>query len=195
MSTKQDNSGNEKIMSVAGPNSKGEYRVRITSDNDVHELITKTPPKGLKEEFRPSTSQAMNIQRQTRQKMNPGTNRFVWKRPNQIGGSNTENELKSLNFKYSAKYNMWGGTQQMWDQLTGKVNEFAPPGSVSPPVSVVPAVTANVLLAVNVANAPLPAVVPPIAPGAARFTFGANDQIDLISWSVYFACSGWCQTA
>jgi hypothetical protein len=77
----------------------------------------------LAEEFRPSTSQAMNIQRQTRQKMNPGTNRFVWKRPNQIGGSYTENELKSLNFKYSPKYNMWGGTQQMWDQLTGKITE------------------------------------------------------------------------
>ena len=83
----------------------------------------------LAEEFRPSTSQAMNIQRQTRQKMNPGASKFVWKRPNQIGGSYTENELKSLNFKYSAKYNMWGGTQQMWDQLTGKINEFAPPSS------------------------------------------------------------------
>ena len=129
MRTQQDNSGNEKIMSVTGPNSKGEYRVRITAGNDVHEFITKTPPKGLKEEFRPSTSQAMNIQRQTRQKMNPGTNRFVWKRPNQISGSHTENELKSLNFKYSAKYNMWGGTQQMWDRLTSKVNEFAPPSS------------------------------------------------------------------
>ena len=129
MRTQQDNSGNEKIMSVAGPNSKGEYRVRITAGNDVHEFITKTPPKGLKEEFRPSTSQAMNIQRQTRQKMNPGASKFVWKRPNQIGGSYTENELKSLNFKYSAKYNMWGGTQQMWDQLTGKINEFAPPSS------------------------------------------------------------------
>ena len=123
MRTQQDNSGNEKIMSVAGPNSKGEYRVRITAGNDVHELITKTPPKGLKEEFRPSTSQAMNIQRQTRQKMNPGASKFVWKRPNQIGGSYTENELKSLNFKYSAKYNMWGGTQQMWDRLAGKINE------------------------------------------------------------------------
>jgi hypothetical protein len=77
----------------------------------------------LAEEFRPSTSQAMNIQRQTRQKMNPGTNRFVWKRPNQIGGSYTENELKSLNFKYSAKYNVWGGTQQMWDSLANNVIE------------------------------------------------------------------------
>ena len=129
MSTQKDNRGNEKIMSVTGPNSKGEYRVRITADDDMHEFITKTPPKGLKEEFRPSTSQAMNIHRQTAQKINPGANKFIWKRPNQIGGSYTENELKSLNFKYSMKYNMWGGTQQMWDRLTGKVNEFAPPSS------------------------------------------------------------------
>ena len=74
----------------------------------------------LAEEFRPSTSQAMNIRRQTSQKMNPGTNKLVWKRPNQIGGSYTENELRSMNFKYSAKYNVWGGTQQMWDRLTNE---------------------------------------------------------------------------
>jgi glycerol-3-phosphate cytidylyltransferase-like family protein len=72
----------------------------------------------LTEEFRPSSSQAMNIRRQTSQKMNPGANKLVWKRPNQIGGSYTENELKSMNFKYSSKYNMWGGTQQMWDRLS-----------------------------------------------------------------------------
>ena len=65
-------------MSVTGPNSKGEYRVRITADDDMHEFITKTPPKGLKEEFRPSTNQAMNIHRQTTQKINPGTNKFIW---------------------------------------------------------------------------------------------------------------------
>jgi len=96
---------------------------------NVVQLLNMGMSNELAEEFRPSTSQAMNIQRQTRQKMNPGTNRFIWKRPNQISGSYTENELKSLNFKYSAKYNMWGGTQQMWDQLTSKVNEFAPPSS------------------------------------------------------------------
>ena len=72
----------------------------------------------LTEEFRPSSSQAMNIRRQTSQKMNPGANKLVWKRPNQISGSYTENELKSMNFKYSSKYNMWGGTQQMWDRLS-----------------------------------------------------------------------------
>ena len=70
-----------------------------------------------------------------------------------------------------------------------------PPLAVSRPVIVVVVVTASVLLAVNVVNAPEPAVVPPIAPGAARFTFGANDQMLLISCSVYFACSGWCRFA
>jgi hypothetical protein len=79
----------------------------------------------LAEEFRPSTSQAMNIRRQTSQKMNPGTNKLVWKRPNQIGGSYTENELRSMNFKYSAKYNVWGGTQQMWDRLANNVTEVS----------------------------------------------------------------------
>ena len=45
----RDISGDEEIMSVAGPNSKGEYRVRITTANDMQEFITKTPPKSLKE--------------------------------------------------------------------------------------------------------------------------------------------------
>jgi hypothetical protein len=49
ISGSRDSSGNEKIMSVAGPNSKGEYRVRITTDNDMQEFITKTPPKSLDE--------------------------------------------------------------------------------------------------------------------------------------------------
>ena len=49
MSTQQDTTGSEKIMSVTGPNSKGEYRVRVTTDNDIQEFITKTPPKSLKE--------------------------------------------------------------------------------------------------------------------------------------------------
>ena len=77
----------------------------------------------MAEEFRPTDGQAMNIRRQTAQKMNPVTDKFVWKRPNQIGGSHSENELKSLNFKYSTKYNMWGGTQQMWDRLSGALKE------------------------------------------------------------------------
>ena len=77
----------------------------------------------MAEEFRPTAGQAMNIRRQTAQKMNPVADKFVWKRPNQIGGSHSENTLKSLNFKYSTKYNMWGGTQQMWDSLAGALKE------------------------------------------------------------------------
>ena len=74
---------------------------------------------GVAEEFRPSTGQAMGIRNQTAQKMNPGSSKFIWKRPNQIAGSHTENELRALKFRYSAKYNSWGGTQQMWSQLEG----------------------------------------------------------------------------
>jgi len=75
------------------------------------------------EEFRPTSGQANNIRKQTAQKMNPGNNKFVWKRPNQIGGSHTENELKALNFKYSSKHNVWGGTQDMWNSLSSNLDE------------------------------------------------------------------------
>jgi hypothetical protein len=74
---------------------------------------------GVAEEFRPTTGQAMGIRSQTARKMNPDSSKFVWKRPNQIAGSHTENELRALKFRYSAKYNSWGGTQQMWSQLEG----------------------------------------------------------------------------
>ena len=55
MSTQQDSKGGEKIMSITGPNNKGEYRVRVTTDNDVQEFITKTPPKTLNEFVPPSS--------------------------------------------------------------------------------------------------------------------------------------------
>jgi len=87
---------------------------------------------GVAEEFRPSTGQAMGIRNQTAQKMNPGSNKFVWKRPNQIAGSHTENELRALKFRYSAKYNSWGGTQQMWSRLEGTLKEFSP---IKPPTA------------------------------------------------------------
>jgi len=74
---------------------------------------------GVTEEFRPTTGQAMGIRSQIAQKMNPGSSKFIWKRPNQIMGSHTENELRALKFRYSTKYNVWGGTQQMWSQLEG----------------------------------------------------------------------------
>lgn len=47
-----------------------------------------------------------------------GNKPFVWKKPGQIGGSYTEQELLSKGFKKS-RYNTWGGTQQMWNQLSG----------------------------------------------------------------------------
>jgi hypothetical protein len=63
ISGQRDTTGGEKIMSVAGPNSKGEYRVRITTDNDMQEFITKTPPKSLEEdkESDPVTSAVLNF--------------------------------------------------------------------------------------------------------------------------------------
>jgi hypothetical protein len=63
ISGQRDTTGGEKIMSVAGPNSKGEYRVRITTNNDMQEFITKTPPKSLEEdkETDPVTSAVLSF--------------------------------------------------------------------------------------------------------------------------------------
>jgi hypothetical protein len=85
--------------------------------------------QGMAEEFRPTTGQAMGIRSQTAQKMNPDNSKFVWKRPNQIMGSHSENELRALKFKYSTKHNVWGGTQQMWNRLEGTLKEFARGGA------------------------------------------------------------------
>ena len=84
---------------------------------------------GVTEEFRPTTGQAMGIRSQIAQKMNTGSSKFIWKRPNQIAGSHTENELRALKFRYSTKYNSWGGTQQMWASLEGTLKELAPSGA------------------------------------------------------------------
>ena len=78
------------------------------------------------EEYRPTTGQANNIRKQTAQKMNPGSSKFVWKRPNQISGSHTEQELLSMGFRKSTKSNVWGGTQDMWNRLSESLYEFAP---------------------------------------------------------------------
>ena len=75
------------------------------------------------EEFRPTPGQAMKIQQKTAQKMNPGSTKFVWKRPNQISGSHTEQELLSMGFRKSTKSNVWGGTQDMWNRLSGNLDE------------------------------------------------------------------------
>jgi hypothetical protein len=66
---------------------------------------------------RPSSIEAAKISQQTNAKLNPTASKFVWKRPNQIGGSFSEQDLVSKGFKKS-QYNSWGGTQAMWNRLT-----------------------------------------------------------------------------
>jgi hypothetical protein len=75
------------------------------------------------EEYRPTAVQANNIRKQTAQKMNPNGSKFVWKRPNQISGSHTEQELLSMGFRKSTKHNVWGGTQDMWNRISGSLDE------------------------------------------------------------------------
>ena len=109
-------------------------RIEITKGTGgvVQTVLTsdlKRVHRGMSEEFRPTTGQAMGIRSQTAQKMNPDNSKFVWKRPNQIMGSHSENELRALKFKYSAKHNAWGGTQQMWGRLEGTLKELAPSGA------------------------------------------------------------------
>lgn len=57
---------------------------------------------------RAQTSQVLN-------KMKPSS-KFVWKKPNQIGGSFSEQDLLAKGFKKS-QYNSWGGTAAMWQKL------------------------------------------------------------------------------
>jgi len=110
----------------------------VTSSSDKYVMpfpgmtIQHPDRSGVAEEFRPTAGQAMGIRSQIAQKMNPGSSKFVWKRPNQIAGSHTENELRALKFRYSAKYNSWGGTQQMWSSLEGTLKEFSP---IKPPIA------------------------------------------------------------
>ena len=49
---------------------------------------------------------------------------LIWKRPNQIRGSYTDQELKRLGFKYSAQFNKWGGTESQWAAMSG-LNEIS----------------------------------------------------------------------
>lgn len=66
---------------------------------------------------RPTTGEANRTAQQTQAKMNPTASKFVWKKPNQIGGSFSEQDLIANGFKKS-QYNSWGGTQQMWSRLS-----------------------------------------------------------------------------
>jgi|Laugrespbdmm15dd_1035085.scaffolds.fasta_scaffold00830_2 hypothetical protein len=103
----------------------------IDSQEKTQDVMNKMK-KGMSEEFRPTTGQAMGIRSQIAQKMNPDNNKFIWKRPNQIMGSHTENELRALKFRYSAKHNAWGGTKDMWGRLEGTLKEFSP---IKPPTA------------------------------------------------------------
>ena len=70
-------------------------------------------------------AQTRNVIAKTKQKI-AGPNKFIWKKPNQFGGSRTEQQLLQLGFKKSA-FGAWGGTQAMWNRLTTEgLNEFAP---------------------------------------------------------------------
>jgi GNAT superfamily N-acetyltransferase len=54
------------------------------------------------------------------------TSKLIWKKPNQIAGSHTTQELKRLGFKLS-QYGGWGGTEAMWSKLNPQsLREFAP---------------------------------------------------------------------
>jgi hypothetical protein len=66
---------------------------------------------------RPTAGEANRTAQQTQAKLNPTASKFVWKRPNQIGGSFKEQDLLAKGFKKS-QYNSWGGTQAMWNRLT-----------------------------------------------------------------------------
>ena len=66
---------------------------------------------------RPTAGEANRTAQQTQAKLNPTASKFVWKKPNQIGGSFSEQDLISKGFKKS-QYNSWGGTQAMWNRLT-----------------------------------------------------------------------------
>ena len=96
--------------------------VKATKKQFANDTKQSAIGQGVAEEIRPTTGQAMNIRKQTTKKMNSG-NKFVWKRPNQINGSHTEQELLSMGFKKSTKYNMWGGTQDMWNRLSSELDE------------------------------------------------------------------------
>jgi hypothetical protein len=66
---------------------------------------------------RPTAGEVSRTAQQTQAKLNPTASKFVWKKPNQIGGSYSEQDLMAKGFKKS-QYNSWGGTQAMWDRLT-----------------------------------------------------------------------------
>lgn len=77
-------------------------------------------------EYRAPGASAAQV-RQVMKKINqPAGAKFVWKRPGQILGSHTDQEMKSRGFRWSDKHGVWGGTQEMWNRLTETQTEHKP---------------------------------------------------------------------
>ena len=83
----------------------------------------------IEEAVSPTYGDVIKTRNKIAQQTNPTRNKFIWKRPNQIRGSYTDQQLISQGFRKSAQNNLWGGTQEMWDRLSESLNEFAPPSS------------------------------------------------------------------
>jgi len=81
----------------------------------------------IEEAVSPTYGDVIKTRNKIAQQTNPTRNKFIWKRPNQIRGSYTDQQLISQGFRKSAQNNLWGGTQEMWDRLSESLNEFAPP--------------------------------------------------------------------
>jgi hypothetical protein len=91
-------------------------------DTEVHSLMKNKIGLNENYEYRPPGGSAKQTQAVLNkiQQADPNRNKFIWKRPNQFGGSFTAQELTSRGFKFSERYNVWGGTQAMWDRLMPK---------------------------------------------------------------------------
>jgi len=113
----------------------GEYNLRLTNKRGQTVLLPLEDAQEFKGwaagtsdlnedpyEYR-APGASMSQTRNVIKKMNPTANKFIWKRPNQIGGSFTEQELLAKGFKKS-QYNSWGGTQSMWDRLLGVKEDY-----------------------------------------------------------------------
>lgn len=113
----------------------GEYNLRLTNKRGQTVLLPLEDAQEFKGwaagtndlnedpyEYRAPGASASQT-RSVMKKMGTAANNFIWKKPNQIGGSFTEQELLSQGFKKS-QYNSWGGTQAMWNRLLGIKEDY-----------------------------------------------------------------------
>lgn len=84
---------------------------------EIHSLMKHKITLNENYDYMPPGANASQT-RKVMNKLSTKDNKFIWKKPNQIGGSYTEQELLSSGFKKS-KFNSWGGTQSMWNRLLG----------------------------------------------------------------------------